>query len=91
MENESEDDHKIGDFSCFAKINYQKMQLNTVLAYVLVVLGIGVIGSTIVSATPLLNSIFLWKNGQYVLPNLILDLIFGVLMLLAGWVLGKRK
>ena len=87
----SEDDHKIGDFSCFAKIKYQKMQLNTVLAYVLVVLGIGVIGSTIVSATPLLNSIFLWKNGQYVLPNLILDLIFGVLMLLAGWALGKRK
>lgn len=88
MENGS---NKIRDFSCFAKINYQKMQIKTVLAYVLVVLGLGIIGSTIVSATPLLNPYFLWSMDQYVFPNLIIDLAFGVLMILIGWFLGKLK
>lgn len=82
--------HKISDFSCFAKINYQKMQIKTVLAYVLVVLGLGVIGSTIVSATPLLNSYFKWQIGQYVLPNFTIDVIIGLGMIGAGWICGRK-
>lgn len=82
--------HKISDFSCFAKINYQKMQIKTVLAYVLVVLGLGVIGSTIVSATPLLNSYFKWQIGQYVLPNFAIDVIIGLGMIGAGWICGRK-
>ena len=82
---------KINDFSCFAKINYQKMQTKTVLAYVLVVLGLGVAGSTIVSATPLINTIFSLSAGEYEICNFILDLLLAGVMILAGGMLGKSK
>lgn len=82
--------HKVRDFSCFAKINYQKMQSKTVLAYVLVVLGLGVIGSTIVSATPLLNTFLGLKMNQYVLLNFVIDIIIAVAMIVVGWFFGKK-
>lgn len=82
--------HKIRDFSCFAKINYQKMQSKTVLAYVLVVLGLGVIGSTIVSATPLLNTFLGLQMNQYVLLNFVIDIIIAVAMIVVGWFFGKK-
>lgn len=82
--------HKVRDFSCFAKINYQKMQSKTVLAYVLVVLGLGVIGSTIVSATPLLNTFLGLQMNQYVLLNFVIDIIIAVAMIVVGWFFGKK-
>lgn len=84
-------DKKIRDFSCFAKINYQKMQMKTVLAYVLVAIGIGVIGSTIVSVTPLVNSFFSWNPKQYILQDFGLDLLFSLVIILVGRGLGKSK
>ena len=87
----AKEDKGISDFSCFAKINYQKMQMQTVLAYVLVILGLGVIGSTIVSATPLLNEFFSCSSEQYILSDLEIDIGLGVVMVFGGWILGKNK
>lgn len=84
-------EHKISDFSCFAKINYQKMQVETVFAYVLVVLGLGVIGSSIVSATPIVNSFLQGTTSEYGILSFVLDLIIGGTMILIGWILGKLK
>ena len=85
------DQSKISDFSCFAKINYQKMQMKTVFAYVLVVLGLGVAGSTIVSATPLINTFSQRLSGGYNIVNLIMDLALAVVMIFIGWRVGRSK
>ena len=47
--------------------------MKTVFAYVLVVLGLGVAGSTIVSATPLINTFSQRLSGGYNIVNLIME------------------
>lgn len=82
---------RINDFSCFAKINYQKMQMKTVLAYVLVILGLGILGSSIVSATSLINIYFSWAVNTYMIQNFGMDLGLSFLMIFIGWCLGRAK
>ena len=67
------------------------MQMKTVFAYVLVVLGLGVAGSTIVSATPLINTFSQRLSGGYNIVNLIMDLALAVVMIFIGWRVGRSK
>ena len=85
------DDSDFADDMALLFHTHQKMQMKTVLAYVLVVLGLGVAGSTIVSATPLINTFSKRLSGGYSIENLIMDLVLAVVMIFIGWRVGRSK
>ena len=70
-----------GNFSCLVKVRYSRAKIATILAYILVAISLGVLGSLIVS---FIQGLFL---GQDVLFALV-TLSIAVLLFVAGLVVG---
>lgn len=67
--------------SCLIKVKYSKTDLATIISYIVMVLALGVISSTIVAIAEC-------KFATYY-PGI--SIIFGGILLLIGWLLGRKK
>lgn len=72
------------DYSCLIKVRYSKTDFSTLCAYVLIVIALGIVGSTIVSVA---QAIFEKASVSFALISVAL----AVILFLSGLYLGKKK
>lgn len=73
-----------GECSCLVKVKYSRTDFSTLFAYILIVIALGVFGSTIVAA---IQAFYEYKSIEFAL----MSGGIGVLLFLLGILLGKRK
>lgn len=77
------------EFSCFAKINYRKTKPKMLMAYIIIVISLGMTGSALVSLCQNVYNFFM-TNSQTDF-GLIIALALGILMFLVGLSIGRSE
>ncbi len=73
-----------GNFSCLVKVRYSRAKISTILAYILIAISLGILGSLIVSFT---QDFFQNQNLSFVL----VDLIVAIILFGMGLFIGRTK
>lgn len=73
-------------FSCLVKINYSKTNMKTILSYVLIVIGLGIISSLFV--TTIFEAVS--SNIRYIAKRILFSIIGAALFIVLGCFIGKR-
>lgn len=72
------------DYSCLIKIKYSKAKISTILAYILIAISIGILGSLVVSFTQALCQ-------KQEISFTIIDLMVAGILFLLGLLVGRTK
>lgn len=73
-------------FSCLVKINYSKTNMKTILSYIFIVIGLGIISSLLVTA--IFEAIS--SSMVYIVKSILFSIIGATLFIVLGCVIGKR-
>lgn len=74
---------RLKDFSCFAKINYSKMQYPSIFSFVIMAIALGILGDAGSSGLSDLAEVLV--QGEWVI-----QLVGGFIIFFLGWFLGKK-